>query len=116
MFDVCAAAGDSCAAGSKAGITHNSSSSCFPQPEHLHQHHKVVEHAAHIMLFLVHLLLIVCRMGQVLLVDAPWMFKAPWEAIKPLLRKYAALVRFVSRQELAAEYFTPSTLPQVFKP
>jgi hypothetical protein len=68
------------------------------------------------MLFLVHLLLIVCRMGQVLLVDAPWMFKAPWEAIKPLLRKYAALVRFVSRQELAAEYFTPSTLPQVFKP
>ncbi|WIA20830.1 hypothetical protein OEZ85_005183 [Tetradesmus obliquus] len=54
------------------------------------------------------------RMGQVLLVDAPWIFKAPWELIKPLLRKYAALVRFVSRKELAAEYFTPDSLPTDF--
>eukprot|EP00879_Flechtneria_rotunda_P027932 GHRR01029988.1.p1 GENE.GHRR01029988.1~~GHRR01029988.1.p1 ORF type:complete len:123 (-),score=6.06 GHRR01029988.1:492-860(-) len=55
-----------------------------------------------------------CRMGQVLLVDAPWFFKGPWEAIKPLLRKYAALVRFVSRQELANEFFTSQTLPKDF--
>jgi hypothetical protein len=54
-------------------------------------------------------------MGQVLLVDAPWIFKAPWELIKPLLRKYAALVRFVSRKELAEEYFTVETLPADFK-
>ncbi|KAF6256482.1 hypothetical protein COO60DRAFT_1528798 [Scenedesmus sp. NREL 46B-D3] len=51
----------------------------------------------------------------VLLVDAPWIFKAPWELIKPLLRKYAALVRFVSRRELAAEYFTADTLPAGFR-
>jgi hypothetical protein len=54
-------------------------------------------------------------MGQVLLVDAPWIFKAPWELIKPLLRKYAALVRFVSRKELAAEYFAADTLPADFR-
>jgi hypothetical protein len=55
------------------------------------------------------------RFGQVLLVDAPWFFKGPWEVIKPLLRKYAGLVRFVSRQELAREFFAPDTLPEQFK-
>ncbi|KAF6256483.1 CRAL-TRIO domain-containing protein [Scenedesmus sp. NREL 46B-D3] len=55
------------------------------------------------------------RVGQVLFVDAPWIFKAPWEAFKPLLRKYAALVRFVSRRQLAKEYFTADTLPADFK-
>jgi hypothetical protein len=54
------------------------------------------------------------RFAQVLLVDAPWFFKGPWEAIKPLLRKYAGLVRFVSRAELADEYFTPDALPPQF--
>jgi hypothetical protein len=56
-----------------------------------------------------------CRVGQVVLVDAPWIFKAPWEAFKPLLSKYSALVRFVSRKQLAAEYFTKDTLPADFK-
>lgn len=50
-----------------------------------------------------------------LLVDAPWIFKAPWEVIKPLLRKYQALVRFVSRGELQQEYFTDDALPQLFR-
>ncbi|KAF8062701.1 SPAC3H8.02 [Scenedesmus sp. PABB004] len=54
------------------------------------------------------------RVGAVLFVDAPWIFKGPWEAFKPLLRKYAALVRFVTRDELAAEFFTPQTLPRDF--
>lgn len=45
------------------------------------------------------------RVGQVLLVDAPWIFQAPWKAIKPLLRKYSALVRFVDRPTLVKEYF-----------
>jgi hypothetical protein len=45
------------------------------------------------------------RVGQVLLVDAPWIFQAPWKAIKPLLRKYSALVRFVDRETLLGEYF-----------
>ena len=30
---------------------------------------------------------------QVLLVDAPWVFGPAWEVIRPLMRKYAALVR-----------------------
>lgn len=55
------------------------------------------------------------RMGQVLLVDAPWIFKAPWQVIKPLLRKYQALVRFVTSEQLAAEFFTPETLPADFR-
>ncbi|PNH12969.1 CRAL-TRIO domain-containing protein C3H8.02 [Tetrabaena socialis] len=31
------------------------------------------------------------RVGQVLFVDAPWVFFPAWEVIKPLMRKYAAL-------------------------
>ena len=30
---------------------------------------------------------------QVLLVEAPWVFGPAWEVIRPLMRKYAALVR-----------------------
>lgn len=33
------------------------------------------------------------RVGQVLLVEAPWVFGPAWEVIRPLMRKYAALVR-----------------------
>ncbi len=32
------------------------------------------------------------RVGQVLFVDAPWVFYPAWEVIKPLMRKYKALV------------------------
>jgi hypothetical protein len=32
------------------------------------------------------------RVGQVLFVDAPWVFQPAWQVIKPLMRKYAALV------------------------
>lgn len=32
------------------------------------------------------------RVGQVLMVEAPWVFTPAWEVIKPLLRKYKALV------------------------
>ncbi|KAG1673571.1 hypothetical protein FOA52_003871 [Chlamydomonas sp. UWO 241] len=55
------------------------------------------------------------RVGQVLFVDAPWVFGPAWEVIRPLMRKYAALVRFVSIDELKREFFTPETLPLVFK-
>lgn len=34
------------------------------------------------------------RVGQVLFVDAPWVFQPAWAVIKPLMRKYAALVSF----------------------
>jgi hypothetical protein len=53
--------------------------------------------------------------AQVLFVDAPWIFKGPWAVIRPLMRKYAALVEFVSREELAATTFTPATLPDDFR-
>lgn len=54
------------------------------------------------------------RLGQVLMVDAPWVFQPPWQLIKPLLRKYAALVRFVSSETVRNEYFSPETVPKDF--
>ncbi|KAK9821556.1 hypothetical protein WJX81_001198 [Elliptochloris bilobata] len=54
------------------------------------------------------------RLGQVLFVDAPWGFQPGWELVKPWLKKYAALVRFVSVQQLREEFFTPETLPEDF--
>jgi hypothetical protein len=54
------------------------------------------------------------RLGQVLLVDAPWGFEPGWQLVKPWLQKYAALVRFVSTKEVAEQYFIPSTVPADF--
>jgi len=54
------------------------------------------------------------RLGQVLMVDAPWIFQPPWRLIKPLLRKYAALVRFVSAKDVRQEFFTPLSVPKDF--
>lgn len=56
------------------------------------------------------------RLGQVLFVDAPWIFKPGWEMMKPWLKKYAALVRFVSAEEVRREYFTNETVPEDFVP
>ena len=50
------------------------------------------------------------RAGEVLMVDAPWAFMPPYELLKPLLGKYADLIRFVSREE-AREYFSPGDAP-----
>ena len=55
------------------------------------------------------------RLGQVLFVDAPWIFQPGWEIVKPWLKKYSALVRFVKRDQLLADYFTPETEPADFK-
>ena len=55
------------------------------------------------------------RLGQVLFVDAPWGFNAGWSVVKPWLQKYAALVTFVSREELRKQYFTPQTVPDDFR-
>lgn len=54
------------------------------------------------------------RVGQILFVDAPWIFRPAWDATKPLMRKYAAMVSFVKKEELARDYFTPDTLPPDF--
>lgn len=55
------------------------------------------------------------RVGQVLLVESPWLFKPLWQVLKPLMGKYSALVRFVSVDDLKKEFFTPETLPAEFK-
>ena len=46
------------------------------------------------------------RISQVLLVDAPLAFQPMWQVVKPLLGKYAGLVRFVKAAEVA-RYFAP---------
>jgi hypothetical protein len=56
------------------------------------------------------------RVSQILFVEAPWVFGPLYEVIKPWLRKYAALVRFVSVEEVRKEYFTPETIPEDFLP
>ena len=55
------------------------------------------------------------RLGQVLMVDAPWLFQPPWQLIKPLLKKYAALVRFVSAEDVRNEFFSADIVPEDFK-
>lgn len=55
------------------------------------------------------------RLSQVLFVDAPWVFKPGWEIVRPLLKKYAALVRFVSADEVRREYFTAESAPEDFQ-
>lgn len=54
------------------------------------------------------------RLSQVLFVEAPWVFKSSWQVFKPWLKKYQALVRFVSADEVRKEYFTPETTPEDF--
>ena len=59
--------------------------------------------------------LLSCRLAQIVLVDAPWFFKGPWEVIKALLGRHTALVCFASRQQLARKFFTPDTVPDDFR-
>lgn len=54
------------------------------------------------------------RLGAVLFVDAPWAFKPVWAVVKPLLRKYGALVRFVSADEVREVYFAEGRAPPGF--
>ncbi|KAH6755295.1 Sec14p-like phosphatidylinositol transfer family protein [Perilla frutescens var. hirtella] len=55
------------------------------------------------------------RLGQVLFVDAPFIFKPFWQLVKPLLKSYASLVRFCSAKEVKQEYFTADTVPISFR-
>jgi CRAL/TRIO domain len=50
------------------------------------------------------------RAGEVLMVDVPWAFMPPYNMMKPLLGKYAQLIKFVSQGE-AVEYFRPGEAP-----
>ncbi|XP_021826001.1 phosphatidylinositol transfer protein CSR1 [Prunus avium] len=55
------------------------------------------------------------RLGQVLFVEAPFIFKPIWQLAKPLLKSYASLVRFCSVEIVRKEYFTDATVPANFR-
>lgn len=55
------------------------------------------------------------RLGQVLFVDAPFVFQPIWQLAKPLVKHYASLVRFCSVEDVRKEYFTESTVPPSFR-
>nr|KAJ0197899.1 hypothetical protein LSAT_V11C700363790 [Lactuca sativa] len=55
------------------------------------------------------------RLGQVLFVDAPFIFQPIWQLAKPLVKHYASLVRFCSVEDVRKEYFTDSTVPLSFR-
>ncbi|KAH0468658.1 hypothetical protein IEQ34_001890 [Dendrobium chrysotoxum] len=55
------------------------------------------------------------RLGQVLLVGAPLVFQPIWQLLKPLMKSYAALVRFCDAETVRSEYFQEDTIPAAFK-
>lgn len=55
------------------------------------------------------------RLGQVLFVDAPFVFQPMWQLVKPLLKQYASLVRFCDAETVRKEYFTKETVPPDFR-
>ncbi|CAN1347856.1 Motile sperm domain-containing protein 2 [Linum perenne] len=55
------------------------------------------------------------RLGQVLFVEAPFVFKPIWQLAKPLLKSYTSLVRFCSVETVRKEYFTEETVPTIFR-
>ncbi|VAI91947.1 unnamed protein product [Triticum turgidum subsp. durum] len=55
------------------------------------------------------------RLGEVLFVDAPFVFQPMWQLVKPLLKQYASLVRFCDAETVRKEYFTEETVPPDFR-
>ncbi|KAE8124269.1 hypothetical protein FH972_019170 [Carpinus fangiana] len=55
------------------------------------------------------------RLGQVLFVEAPFVFKPIWQLARPLLKSYASLVRFCSVETVRKEYFAEGTVPASFR-
>ncbi|XVF54073.1 hypothetical protein PTKIN_Ptkin05aG0151700 [Pterospermum kingtungense] len=55
------------------------------------------------------------RLGEVLFVEAPLVFKPIWELTKPLLKSYASMVKFCSVETVRKEYFTEETIPVNFR-
>ncbi|CAD6338047.1 unnamed protein product [Miscanthus lutarioriparius] len=55
------------------------------------------------------------RLGQVLFVDAPFVFQPMWQVVKPLLKSYASLVRFCDAETVRKEYFVEETVPPDFR-
>lgn len=50
------------------------------------------------------------RISQVLLIEPPWVFTPVWQIVKPLMGKYASLVRQVKASDAAAYFKEDSTL------
>ncbi|XVE57177.1 hypothetical protein DITRI_Ditri04bG0070900 [Diplodiscus trichospermus] len=55
------------------------------------------------------------RLGEVLFVEAPFVFKPIWQVAKPLLKSYASLVKFCNVETVRKEYFTEETIPVNFR-
>ncbi|KAF5732168.1 SEC14 cytosolic factor family protein [Tripterygium wilfordii] len=55
------------------------------------------------------------RLGDVLFVEAPFIFEPIWLLAKPLLKSYASLVKFCSVEDVRKEYFTEATIPANFR-
>ncbi|KAG2675945.1 hypothetical protein I3760_12G028700 [Carya illinoinensis] len=55
------------------------------------------------------------RLGQVLFVEAPFVFKPIWQLARPLMKSYASLVRFCSVETVRKEYFTERTVLASFR-
>ncbi|TYI65986.1 hypothetical protein E1A91_D09G193600v1 [Gossypium mustelinum] len=55
------------------------------------------------------------RLGEVLFVEAPFVFQPIWQLTKPLLKSYASMVKFCSTETVRKEYFTEETLPISFR-
>ncbi|XP_040956979.1 uncharacterized protein [Gossypium hirsutum] len=55
------------------------------------------------------------RLGEVLFVEAPFVFQPMWQLTKPLLKSYASMVKFCSTETVRKEYFTEETLPISFR-
>ena len=53
------------------------------------------------------------RVGEVLFIEAPFVFRPVWAVVKPWLGKYSSLARFVTMEE-ANEYFAGDS--EVFTP
>eukprot|EP00188_Purpureofilum_apyrenoidigerum_P004702 Plantae.Rhodophyta-Purpureofilum_apyrenoidigerum.ctg55131.p1 GENE.Plantae.Rhodophyta-Purpureofilum_apyrenoidigerum.ctg55131~~Plantae.Rhodophyta-Purpureofilum_apyrenoidigerum.ctg55131.p1 ORF type:complete len:278 (-),score=60.07 Plantae.Rhodophyta-Purpureofilum_apyrenoidigerum.ctg55131:260-1066(-) len=54
------------------------------------------------------------RLSELLVVDAPLVFQPMWRIIKPLLRKYASIVKFVKLSDVP-RYFEPAVADSVVR-
>eukprot|EP01023_Acetabularia_acetabulum_P008056 TRINITY_DN13501_c0_g1_i5.p1 TRINITY_DN13501_c0_g1~~TRINITY_DN13501_c0_g1_i5.p1 ORF type:complete len:273 (-),score=42.62 TRINITY_DN13501_c0_g1_i5:150-968(-) len=52
------------------------------------------------------------RVGRVIVVDAPWVFKPVWQLIKPMLRKYSELVEFGSLTDVWKRFDSMDQVPE----
>ncbi|KAJ6799406.1 CRAL-TRIO domain-containing protein C3H8.02 isoform X1 [Iris pallida] len=55
------------------------------------------------------------RLGELLFMEAPFVFQPVWQLVKPLTSSYSTLARFCDAETVRKEYFTKETLPAAFK-